>query len=589
MRSTSIFDFFNNDLRSYCCDVWKRIRKAGPFSMFFFLLLLTDQILFQSQTAIKEGWLLHFLCGVISTLGLLILLPSLFSNKWIRRFLLFLEVAILSFLFIYEYHLLTVCDTPITNSVMLHYQDPNISEIDPRMLFSGITMRSWLIGGFFPIIYGLIVFNFRKLVFFLSWINRTIGIRTILILFLFALFIVSFNKRSELYIITEETPYDKLNMPERFAVATKRALRESKSLEDGVRCLCSHPLGTKPMAIQRKPHNVVLILGESLRRQDMHCYGYPLENTPRLDSLNRTGRMTIYDDVVACGPNTNSSLQSALTYHRTEGGEGEWNDYPTLPLAFSDAGYYSYWNSNQEKSGLFIQIVSTIASTSDSVFYTSIQSTSSWIWDNKKQPYDEDVLPHLIDCEKVQKNLFEVVHLNGSHPFFAERYPSHFSKFKPDDIKESHLNNLAKIRSAEYMNSVYYNDFVIGEIIKRYEKGASIIIYLSDHGISRYDCSGNPSFLGHNNDKSSLQIPFIIYMSEQFMSENPDIVQAVREAQHKPFMSDLLTHSLVGLMGIRNQYSNPEWELWSPEYDVQRKRRIAAWGKETVFEPKYPQ
>lgn len=37
--------------------------------------------------------------------------------------------------------------------------------------------------------------------------------------------------------------------------------------------------------ISQKPLTVVLILGETARRSSMHCYGYPLQNTPYADSL----------------------------------------------------------------------------------------------------------------------------------------------------------------------------------------------------------------------------------------------------------------------------------------------------------------
>lgn len=43
--------------------------------------------------------------------------------------------------------------------------------------------------------------------------------------------------------------------------------------------------------------NLVIVVGESLGRRYMHSYGYPLPNTPRLDSLIANGDMLRYTDV----------------------------------------------------------------------------------------------------------------------------------------------------------------------------------------------------------------------------------------------------------------------------------------------------
>ena len=80
----------------------------------------------------------------------------------------------------------------------------------------------------------------------------------------------------------------------------------------------------------------------------------------------------------------------------------------------------------------------------------------------------------------------------------------------------------------------------------------------------------------------------MVYMSDQFMAENPDIVKLVKGACHRPFMTDLFTNSLLSLMGIQVPYSSPQIELWSAQYDASRPREVHEWGEEVAFEPKYP-
>ena len=50
------------------------------------------------------------------------------------------------------------------------------------------------------------------------------------------------------------------------------------------------------------------------------------------------------------------------------------------------------------------------------------------------------------------------------------------------------------------------------------------------------------------------------------------MVKAVRAARKKPYMTDALSHLLMGLAGIHCPYYNPKYDLLSPEYDATRKR-----------------
>ena len=114
------------------------------------------------------------------------------------------------------------------------------------------------------------------------------------------------------------------------------------------------------------------------------------------------------------------------------------------------------------------------------------------------------------------------------------------------------------------------------------------MIYFSDHAISRYDNPKAPTQAAHGVCESALQIPFMVYMSDQFADENPDILLAVQRARYKPFMTDLFTSSLMGLMGIESNYTIPRLQLWSLSYDATRPRRIKGFGSEVTFSPKHP-
>lgn len=166
-------------------------------------------------------------------------------------------------------------------------------------------------------------------------------------------------------------------------------------------------------ASEQSPDNVVLIIGESTTRGFMHCYGYPLKNTPRLDSLIALGNLFLLDSVVSPAAATRESITASLTMYIPEEGKN-WYDYPSLPSILMQAGYRSWWLSNQEKQG---QVeISTIAETTDEQCYVSVQSTNHNIG-AKHRSYDEAILPYLKSKAKSGgKRVFQIVHLMGTHP-----------------------------------------------------------------------------------------------------------------------------------------------------------------------------
>ena len=67
-----------------------------------------------------------------------------------------------------------------------------------------------------------------------------------------------------------------------------------------------------------EPINVVLILGESTRAASMHCYGFALPTTPKLDELRSRGEIAVFTDVVSPSNATIASTQAMLTFYTNE-------------------------------------------------------------------------------------------------------------------------------------------------------------------------------------------------------------------------------------------------------------------------------
>lgn len=319
------------------------------------------------------------------------------------------------------------------------------------------------------------------------------------------------------------------------------------------------------------PDNVVLIMGESTTRGFMHCYGYPLENTPRIDSLIALGQLYLMDSVVSPATATRESITASLTMYTPEDGRS-WYDYPSLPSILRQAGYHTRWLSNQEKQG---QIeISSIAETTDEQCYVSVQSTSHNIG-AKRRSYDEAILPYLRSRAYAEDGarIFQIVHLMGTHTLFDERFPEAYKQFTSMDIPQGKTPEQRQIL-ADYANAVLYNDYIVREVIRHYEQEASIVIYTSDHGQGLYQDPSVPNVFGHLFSKYSLQIPMMVYVSPKMYKRNPQLAESLTRARSKRYMTDLLSHTICGLLGIQTKYSKPQYELFSPEYEDTRPRIV---------------
>ena len=576
-------------LLSICGDYLKQLwgRMCSMPTLFAFLTLL--QVLMGSLMILHlrmEMPLLLWLGGYIAGTAILMTLPAILPQRWWRITWTSLIVLLSAVLFIYEYYLLTQHGTLLTQTVLLQYYMP-ADEVCRSLLPWSMPMHTLLeaIGLLCGI--SLVTWSTRKgwgvlfmlLLVLISGVPHAMQISPI---------VVEGISNDEAYTLAHE-----YNMMSRYIGTTLGVFANQKRYDDMAQNLWKNVPTNVRLMPQRKPHNVVVIIGESLRRLDMHCYGYPLENTPHLDSLVRSGSLTLYDDVVCPQPNTITSLRRVLTI-RGEDEQAPWDATTTLPIAFSSAGYKTYWCSNQEMAGDWIEEVSLIASTADSSYYTEGSTSSSFHWKAGRVKYDELLLPHLTDYRQTTSpsgHLLVMTHLMGNHADFTDRYPhDRFGRFTAEDLQrlEPHLSSGEAQNSAEYMNSILYNDYIVSEIIKYYSHSSSIVIYLSDHGLARYDNPEAPHQAAHSVSERSLQIPFMVYMSDQFVAENPDVLLAVQRARYKPFMTDLFTSSLMGLMGIQSNYTIPRLQLWSLQYDATRPRRIQGFGTEVTFTPKHP-
>ena len=335
--------------------------------------------------------------------------------------------------------------------------------------------------------------------------------------------------------------------------------------------------------ISQKPLTVVLILGETARRSSMHCYGYPLQNTPYADSLIQAQELIPFTDVVSPASATIQSNTRSLTFFTHEEGEKPWYQFPSIIQVLRQAGYATAWIANQEITGEYSMsnIFGRQADilTGNPAFFKGLGGESV---SNRPDLCDEAILPLLQHYSSLPdslrkhfpQGLFQIVHLMGSHSTYSERYPKAFDKFTPDSLPVRKGEAKDKIIAA-YANSLLYTDYIIHEIIQSYREENALVIYLSDHGDALFD-EDYPELMGHALVPRAVEIPLFVYFSPQLREERPDLWRQIGRQRDKRILSDLLTHALVDLLGIHTEYTQPRFNFFAPTYDDRRTRIVVA-------------
>ncbi|MBC9252506.1 hypothetical protein A9179_19755 [Pseudomonas alcaligenes] len=304
------------------------------------------------------------------------------------------------------------------------------------------------------------------------------------------------------------------------------------------------PLGHLQDAHGNQPATLVLVIGESTNRQRMSLYGYPRQTTPELDKLR--DQLQVFDNVVTPRPYTIEALQQVLTFADQEHPDA-YLSTPSLLNLMKQAGYKTYWITNQQTMTKRNTMLATFSKQADEQFYLNNNREQ-----NARQ-YDGDVLePFAKVLADAAPRKFIVVHLLGTHMSYQYRYPPEFERFTDRSGVPAHVSDDQLPTYNSYDNAVLYNDFVVSSLIKRFSATDpnGFLLYLSDHGEAVFDAP-KPQVLGRNEAAPTspmYTIPFMLWRSPKWQAGQPaDLAQALA----RPYSSADLIYTWSDLAGLR--------------------------------------
>ena len=328
------------------------------------------------------------------------------------------------------------------------------------------------------------------------------------------------------------------------------------------------------------PEVYVMVVGETARTHNFSLYGYPRNTNPL---LSKTPGIKAFPNVTTQSNTTHKSVPMLLSAASAEDFERLFHEKGIL-AAFKEAGFHTVFISNQLPNHSFIDFLGEQA---DEHYFLKKEDAS------QGNHYDEDLLQKLDEILPLAdasssahyhyryRKLFVVLHSYGSHFNYQERYPRSFAYFKPDSRSEAKSENRRDLLNA-YDNTIRYTDYILHGIIERlqkwegvqtktdgvYDQPTSAMLYTSDHGENIFD--DERSLFLHAAPKASdyeLHVPFIIWTSDGFSKQYPDILKALGENRSKQVQSSLSAfHTMLGIGGIQTHYRQDEHSVASDKY-----------------------
>ncbi len=285
----------------------------------------------------------------------------------------------------------------------------------------------------------------------------------------------------------------------------------------------------------------VVVIGEATSNWHMQLYGYNRETNPRLNEIKE--ELWVFDSVITPHVHTILALEKMFTLSNYDTPNPEKNG--SMVQLANQAGYDTFWISNQKPVGLHESIPTLIGSAAK---HKRFLATDDYTYDI----YDENVLPALQEALKSKsKKKLIFVHLIGAHSVYKRRYPKSFAYFKD-------INPITKIKHEKaietvnhYDNAIRYNDSIMRQVIE-YVKALetkSYVAYFSDHGDEVYDTMDLGGHNEYHATRPMYEVPLIIWLSNDYKKAHPELINSLDITKRRYNLEDFI-HSFSTLSGI---------------------------------------
>lgn len=299
------------------------------------------------------------------------------------------------------------------------------------------------------------------------------------------------------------------------------------------------------------PQTYVIVIGESVDRKHMSIYGYNRRTTPHFDNLKN--ELFVFKNVNTAHAFTSGAVKSMFQINLDKQNTQQY----TLIHFFKDAGFKTFWFSNQGRFNIFDNYVMRLGKLCDE--YAFINNAGI----NDKSLFDESLLKyfHTAIEDNAKKKLI-ILHLMGSHTPLNFRYPSNFKRFK---LPSKYFDKGKAFCVTLYDNSILYTDHILNEIVCSLKKnnGYSGMLYLSDHGQDINDTK--ECDLGARKGPNAYEIPFIIWVSDEYRKQNAVFINTWDIK--RSYVTDKTAYTIIDLARMKHDSIDLSKSIFSRQND----------------------
>jgi glucan phosphoethanolaminetransferase (alkaline phosphatase superfamily) len=329
----------------------------------------------------------------------------------------------------------------------------------------------------------------------------------------------------------------------------------------------------------------VVVIGETSRRTNWSLFGYPRGTTPRLDAMRND--LILFDHVTSNATTTILSVPLALT-RAAPSTPGIARSEKSVVTLLKQAGFETYWISNQERPGVGSNPIHQIALEADHVsFPEDIQPGKG------SDAFDSNLLSRLDDAlarRTMGSKIVIFLHMEGSHFAYRERYPAGFEHFRDGQDEPRILTHRQMDLIDEYDNSVYFTDNNLRRVIDRLTLcGCKAgLVFFSDHGERLFDKGSGDTEFGHGFptvSRQEIEVPFFVWLSNSYQATNTSLTARLKNNAQSVAQLHNLFETITDLAGVDYDDRAAALSLFSDDFQSPGKLEVLNMQEQAVSLP----
>jgi glucan phosphoethanolaminetransferase (alkaline phosphatase superfamily) len=329
----------------------------------------------------------------------------------------------------------------------------------------------------------------------------------------------------------------------------------------------------------------VVVIGETSRRENWSLFGYSRATTPRLDGMRND--LILFDHVTSNATTTILSVPLALT-RAAPSTRGIARSEKSVVTLLKQAGFETFWISNQERPGVGSNPISQIALEADHVSFPG--DTKPGV---PSDGFDSNLLGRLDDAlarPARGKKTVIFLHMEGSHFAYQERYPASFKHFRDGTDAPRILPRRQRDLVDEYDNSVYFTDNNLGEVIDRLSRcGCKAgLVFFSDHGERLFDKGAGDTEFGHGFptvSRQEIEVPFFLWLSHSYQEANAAPAARLKMNAHSVAQLHNVFETIADLAGVDYENRSAALSLFSDQLQAPARLEVLNMQEQAVSFP----